>query len=188
MSEHLVSVVRKTLLVLPIRRGYKASFFEGGIRVPLFMKWPSGIPEAAVRNGPVTQMDILPTLAAATGALIPENLNLDGRALLSQDHDQDDLFWRNGGYRAYRKGNWKLQWLEQSDKVWLFDLATDPLEAYDLAAAEPARVNALMADLRAQDGEQAPSAWPLQLEIPLAVDKTLEQPLLEGDEHIIFSN
>ena len=152
------------------------------------MKWPSKIPATAVRRGAVTHMDILPTLAAAAGTTLPENLELDGQDLVSGTHDQQELFWRNGKYRTYRQGDWKLHWLEDHSKFWRFDLANDPLESRNLAAAEPERGDALMATLRALDEEQVPSAWPIQLEIPLSIDKTLESPLLEGEEYVVFSN
>ncbi len=169
-------------------RGYKASFFEGGVRVPFFMKWPSAIPAAQVHAGSVTQMDIFPTLTQAADASLPESLELDGQDLLSDHHGPREIFWRNGQYRAYRKNDWKLQWLEKSQRIWLFDLANDPFERNDLAAAMPHKVEDLMADLRQIDQEQLLSAWLPQLEIPLSVDKTLEEPLQEDDEYIVFTN
>jgi arylsulfatase A-like enzyme len=49
-------------------RGWKATFFEGGIRVPMFMKWPAGIPKGVKPQMVVNHMDIFSTVAAATGA------------------------------------------------------------------------------------------------------------------------
>ncbi len=49
-------------------RGWKITMFEGGLRVPMFMKWPAKIPAGASVDTPVAHIDVMPTLAAAAGA------------------------------------------------------------------------------------------------------------------------
>src|SRR5690606_22420351 len=49
-------------------RGWKATFFEGGVRTPLFVRWPARLPAGAQVAGPATHMDIFATAAAAAGA------------------------------------------------------------------------------------------------------------------------
>ena len=95
---------------------------------------------------------------------------------------------KNGKYRSHRQGRWKLQWLEDQDRIWLFDLERDPLEANNLTNEMPEQVASMMRDIRAIDQDQLPPAWPPQLEIPLAIDKTLEEGLKEDDESIVFTH
>jgi arylsulfatase A-like enzyme len=61
-------------------RGWKATFFEGGIRTPYFVRWPDGLPSGQRVVGPATHMDIFATAAAAAGA--PEQPRVDGVNLL----------------------------------------------------------------------------------------------------------
>ncbi|MDG2050394.1 MAG: hypothetical protein P8M78_09550 [Myxococcota bacterium] len=57
-----------------------------------------------------------------------------------------------------------------------------------MANEMPEQVASMMRDIRAIDQDQLPPAWPPQLEIPLAVVKTLEEELKEDDEYIVFTN
>jgi len=65
-------------------RGWKATFFEGGIRVPLFMRWPAVIPQGVKPQLPVNHVDIFTTVAAAAGAKLPADRVMDGINLLPQ--------------------------------------------------------------------------------------------------------
>ena len=62
-------------------RGHKGMLFEAGIRVPFFMTWPNGFNPGEI-DEPVISLDIFPTVCAATGTEVPENLKLDGKNLL----------------------------------------------------------------------------------------------------------
>jgi arylsulfatase A-like enzyme len=63
-------------------RGNKGGYYEGGIRVPFFARWP-GVIHADTRSGiPVTQIDLYPTLLDAAGASVPDGLTLEGESLL----------------------------------------------------------------------------------------------------------
>ena len=94
-------------------RGGKRWFFEGGVRVPFVIRWPGRAPSGVTYEPPVSSLDLLPTIAAATGAKLPDKA-LDGTDLLpyvdgSQDGvPHESLFWRAGPNRAMRSGNWKL--------------------------------------------------------------------------------
>jgi uncharacterized sulfatase len=59
-------------------RGWKITQFEGGIRVPLFVKWPGRIPAGTESQTPVAHIDMMPTLLAAAGQRLPENVDIDG--------------------------------------------------------------------------------------------------------------
>ncbi|MBL9189445.1 MAG: sulfatase-like hydrolase/transferase [Opitutaceae bacterium] len=135
-------------------RGDKGQVLEGGIRVPFFATWPGRIPAGRTSDHPVIALDVLPTALAAAGAPIPAGL--DGANLLplltagSAAAPHAALFWRFGPQRAVRRGQWKLtDWRDFDAKTqsgWqLYDLAADPGESRDLAAAQPALVRELSA-------------------------------------------
>ncbi|HCS26551.1 MAG TPA: sulfatase, partial [Spongiibacteraceae bacterium] len=96
-------------------RGWKLTAFEGGIRVPLFIKWPQRIPKGAVLETPAAHIDLLPTIASVVGAGNPEGVDIDGIDLLplasgqAADNQSRTLFWQSGYYRIVRHGDWKLQ-------------------------------------------------------------------------------
>ncbi len=176
-------------------RGWKISQFEGGIRVPLIVKWPARIAAGTVAEQPVAHIDMMPTLAAAAQAPHPEGVEIDGKNLLplatgegAEQWDRETLFWQSGHYRVVRHGDWKLQVTARPDKQWLFNLAEDPTEQINLASTEPGK----LAELQALLDEHAASAraplYPAVLESPIAIDKTLAEPFAEGDEFIYWPN
>lgn len=176
-------------------RGFKLTFFEGGIKVPFFMRWPARIPAGLEVAEPVHHFDIFATAVAAAGATSPQDRTLDGVDLLpwinadrEADAPHEALFWRSGHYQAVRAGRWKLQRAERPKKVWLYDLAADPTEQSDLSATEPERVAELMALLDRHNAEQAPPAWPASLEVPIFIDKTGEDPQDPDDPYVYVPN
>ena len=175
-------------------RGWKATFFEGGIHVPFFMRWPAGIPQGASVTAPVSHFDIFATAAAAAGQKAPADRIIDGVNLLpfikgeAPGRPHDVLFWRTDRYRVVRAGDWKLQVSEAPAKDWLFNLATDPTEQTNLAAKEPARVAELKQQLTAWDQAQHKPLWPSLGAGPIAIDKSLRQPQAAADEFIYYSN
>ncbi len=64
------------------RRGSKWNVYEGGLRVPWIVRWPGRVPAGATNDAPFIGTDLLPTLAAATGAALPRGVTLDGRNVL----------------------------------------------------------------------------------------------------------
>jgi uncharacterized sulfatase len=176
-------------------RGWKISQFEGGIRVPLMIKWPAKIAPGTVAEEPVAHIDVMPTLTAAAGAAQPENVIIDGKNLLplatgngGEAWSRDTLFWQSGHYRVVRHKDWKLQVTARPDKQWLFNLADDPNEKNNLAASEPEKVAALMALLDAHSASSRPSLYPPVGEQVIAIDKTLAEHFEEGDEYIYWPN
>lgn len=98
---------------LPLREG-KGTMFEGGPRVPCIMRWPGHIPADMECSHMAATIDILPTLAAITGAPLPK-LPIDGvniRSLLQGDFKSQPrnhfFFYYGGELRAVRRGPWKL--------------------------------------------------------------------------------
>jgi arylsulfatase A-like enzyme len=98
------------------------------------------------------------------------------------------MFWRSGQYQVVRDGDWKLQVNGARNKIWLFDLATDPTEQVDLSTKEPARVKAMQALLAAQNAETMKPIWPSLLQGPVFVDHPSGVPQKSGDEYILWDN
>ncbi len=175
-------------------RGWKQTFFEGGIRTPLLMKWPAAIPAGSVYHAPVTHFDIFATAAAAAKAATPKDRVIDGVNLVpfvtgkSAGRPHQALFWRGGPYRVVRAGDWKLQVTERPNKDWLYDLSADPTERRNLAAAMPERVAELKRLLAQHDAQQAPSLWPELGQGPVMLDHPLDIPQTEEDEYVYWSN
>jgi arylsulfatase A-like enzyme len=170
-------------------RGWKLTFFEGGIRVPTFMVWPGRITPGTRVEHPVSHLDMLPTLAAAAGAEPPADRPIDGVNLLPSlsgtprpEALERPLFWQDGHYLAVRQGGWKLQTSQRPRKDWLYDLENDPTERTNLAAARPEKVAELKALLAAHRAHGRPALYPYAAEVPVMVDKTLEEKATAADE------
>ena len=146
----------------PLRNG-KSTTFEGGMRVPLVVRWPGRIPAGRTIEEPAAMIDWMPTLARLAGATLPGDVEIDGKNIFplldGRGHRDPEggfryLYYRqdNSGLGAYREGRWKLKLAVQGgESVYarydhgdlLFDLAADPGEQNDLAAAMPERVEGL---------------------------------------------
>jgi len=132
-------------------RGTKKMIAEGGIRVPLVVRWPRRIPAGTVTEIPMIGMDLHSLVLHASGAERPPNSKpLDGvnplPALAGERAAplHEALFWEFRGQWAVRRGDYKL-----TDEG-LFHLASDPREQSDLGRSKPA----IKADL-----EQRRSRW-----------------------------
>ena len=143
-------------------RGSKRQTLDGGIRVPFVVSWPGTIPPGRY-DEPIIQLDVAPTALSAAG-VDHADAAFDGVDILPQltrrdpRPPHDTLYWRFGEQMAIRRGPWKLvRWgfneTRDPDETWpkLYDLAADPGESRDLAAAEPERVTELEAAWRAWD-------------------------------------
>lgn len=142
-------------------RGHKQSHYEGGIRVPFFLRWPGQLPAGSTFAGLVSTLDIAPTMR--TAAHIEEEVPADGidlRPYLSETPRAEPahtaLFWRRGDRRAARVEDWKM--VAQGKRVELYDLAQDPGEQHNLAREQPQQLKAL---------EQAFADWEAPMVSPL---------------------
>jgi arylsulfatase A-like enzyme len=169
-------------------RGWKATFFEGGIRAPLFMRWPARIAPGTVRADMTGHLDIFATIAGAAGAALPEGRTIDSEDILAGPARRPAMFWRSGDYRAVRAGDWKLQVTRRPERARLYNLAADPTERTDLSAREPARVAALRAMIEAQNKGMARPIWPGLVEGPVRVDVPLNAPWRDGQDYIYWTN
>jgi uncharacterized sulfatase len=178
-------------------RGWKLTQFEGGIRVPYVAKWPAYIPAGMQYKPAISNIDILPTVVAAAGASLPADRVMDGVNLLpflgknaAQQAPQPPrpLFWRAGPYRTVQDGGWKLIVSEMPKKDWLFNLAVDPTEQANLAATQPQKLAQLKALLQAHHANMPPPLWPSFIQLPVAIDKTLDQKQTPTDEYTYWYN
>jgi arylsulfatase A-like enzyme len=128
--------------------GAKGELLEGGIRVPLIVRWPGKIAPGTTSEQVMISMDFLPTfLAAANGApspvVPPDGQNLLPVLLGTQPPHPRRLYWRHktADQAALRDGDWK--YLRLGGKEHLFDLAADARERADRSLVEPARLAAM---------------------------------------------
>ena len=134
--------------------GQKGELLEGGLRVPMFVRWPARI-RAAQRSEQVNiTMDWMPTLLAAAGTAPRADFPSDGMNLLdvisgNASIQPRQLYWRykSSTQAAMRDGDWK--YLKIAAHEYLFNLAADERERADLARKEAARM-ASMKDLWAK--------------------------------------
>lgn len=150
-------------------RGEKGSVFEGGLRVPFIMRWPEHLPAGITWERPTISMDGTVTALAAAGiAIDPKQFDgVDLRQTLRAGAanavaDERTFHWRMGPRRALRQGPWKLvgEAVRGEPGPWqLYNLAEDVAEQHDLAAREPARLQALRDRYEAWSAAQASSLW-----------------------------
>lgn len=173
-------------------RGWKLTYFEGGIRVPLFVRWPGRIEAGTERNMPVAHLDLFPTIVAAAGAPLPADRVIDGINILpfakgeAGEEPNRPIFWRDGYYHAVRHDDWKLQFSERPNKVWLYNLKDDPTEQNNLADDHPEKVAELKALVEAHNATQRDPLFPAVAEMPILIDKTLKEEASEEDEYIYW--
>lgn len=121
--------------------GAKTELLEGGIRVPLLVRWPARIAPRSESLQVMLSMDLLPTLLAAAGLQPDPAFPPDGENLLAQlmgaAPQSRKVFWRYKAQeqRAYRDGNWK--YLLINGKEYLFDLSSDQRERANRRTLEP---------------------------------------------------
>lgn len=175
-------------------RGWKATFFEGGVRVPFFARWPGGLPSGARVSGPAGHLDVFATAVAAAGGATPTDRTIDSVNLLpfmrgeTLGRPHETMFWRSGHYRVVRNGDWKLQVSARPERTWLFNLAEDPQEHRDLSAQEPQRVAEMRAMIEAHERNMPAPLWPALLEGPVRIDPHLNTPWTEDQEYVYWAN
>jgi arylsulfatase A-like enzyme len=158
----------------PLRSG-KGYAYEGGIRVPLIVRWPGVVAPGTMSAEPVISVDLLPTITQATGIMAPQDRDIDGLSLVehlknpSKPLKRESLVWHfphyrhpPGPYSIIRSDDWKLiKWYEGQTE--LYRLSDDLSEQNDLAAKMPEKVAeleaALMKELK-REGARLPRSNP----------------------------
>jgi arylsulfatase A-like enzyme len=161
-------VTRETMLIFTNDNGgerlsrsapffhHKGTLWEGGIRVPCFVRWPGRLPSGRMVHEPAMTMDLTATILAATGTTAPRDRPLDGRDLLPVFTGRDrlptrTLFWRvdriDRKQKAARQGRWK--YLRDGAIDLLFDIEHDPGEREDVSYRHPNTVGELKRALEA---------------------------------------
>ena len=166
--------------VAPLRGG-KLELYEGGIRVPLVLRWKGRIAPGSRCDLPVTSMDFYPTLLALCGLEREMNEAPDGRDLAAlvtggKPPERQPLFFHvpnaTRPRAAILSGDLKLlHFFEGEDE--LYDLSTDPGEQHDLAPRDPERAALLRAELL---------AWLTSLGTPLPVPNPAHDPAAHQKE------
>jgi arylsulfatase A-like enzyme len=157
----------------PFRSG-KGSYFEGGIREPLVVRWPREVAPASVCHIPVMGIDFFPTFLEAAGLSVPRGKILDGESLLPllTDHgvfpsrtlfwhfpvylqayagkadDAHDPLFRTRPGSALRKGKWKFHEYFENGRQELYDLENDPGERQNVAALYPEKTTEFYDELK----------------------------------------
>lgn len=151
-------------------RGFKATTWEGGVRVPFCVQWTGHLPAGAKYSEPVIQLDILPTALAAAGAPASAEAKLDGVDLLpyltgqKSGRPHEALYWRFGHQWAIRHGDWKLVAGNGGDlEGELFNLAKENTETTNLAGELSDKVAELKSLWEVWNAEQAPPSAPKEL-------------------------
>jgi arylsulfatase A-like enzyme len=157
----------------PFRAG-KGSYFEGGTREPLVMRWPAKVKANSTCAVPVSGIDYYPTFLEVAGLPVPEGKQLDGVSLVplltqagpipdrvlywhfpvylqayagAGDDSHDPLFRTRPG-SALRCGKWKLHEYFEDGRIELYDLEADAGERTNLAASLPEKAAELHALLK----------------------------------------
>ncbi len=128
-------------------RGLKRDVYEGGIRVPMIIRWPGHVPAGRTSDDVWAFWDLMPTLAEFGGTKAPKNI--DGISMvpailgLPQLNQHEYLYWDYGHVRgrfhqAVRMRNWKgVRYNGQGNPIELYDLVVDPAEERNIADAHP---------------------------------------------------
>jgi arylsulfatase A-like enzyme len=146
-------------------RGLKRELYEGGIRVPLLVRWPGRVRAGTTSAYPVTLCDLMPTAAALAGARISsatDGVSLQSLLLGWRAPRRESLYWEfhEGGFaQAVRVGSWKAVRKGIDGAVELYDLKTDIGETRDVASRHPALVRRAEVIMRREHVES--EDWPL---------------------------
>ncbi len=185
-------------------KGYKGTYYEGGIRVPFFVKWPGKVKPGTKCDEPIIGVDMYPTLCEIAGTKTPENQPIDGVSLVplfqgeietladralfwhfpaylqsynGVSNEQRDPLFRSRPCSIIRHGDWKLHQYFEDGGIELYNLRDDIGETTDLNEKQPAKTRELLTRLE---------SWRKQINAPVpakqnpAYDATDEAKAIEA--------
>ncbi len=154
-------------------KGYKGTYYEGGIREPFFVVWPGVVRPGTKSDVPVINLDLYPTFCAMTGARLPDQQPVDGQNLMPLLHGQQtfvdrslywhfpaylqsynridgqrDLLYRSRPCSIIRRGDWKLHEYFEDGGLELYNLRDDIGERDNLVQSHPDKADQLHTALR----------------------------------------
>lgn len=147
-------------------RGFKRSLHEGGVRVPMIVRWPGHVPAGKTSDFVWAFWDFLPTACQLAGVEPPSGI--DGLSVVptllgkGEQKQHDTLYWEfnEGGFQqGVRMGDWKAV-RKLGGPMELYDLRTDLRETNDISARHPdvvARIEAYLRTARTEDPR-----WPMK--------------------------
>src|ERR1051326_3465170 len=148
-------------------RGFKRDLYEGGIRVPLIVRWPAQVRPSQVTDRVCAFWDFLPTAAEIAGAKPPEKI--DGISLFptllgqTQTNQHDFLYWEfheRGFQQAVRMGDWKAVRPQVGEPLELYNLKTDLGEKQNVASQNPEIIAKIETYLKTARTESP--RWPIK--------------------------
>jgi len=180
----------------PLREG-KGHLYEGGIRVPLIVRWPEKVKAGLTCAAPTSSYDLPATIAEVCGRLMPATDGVSIRPLLagaSEVAERDTLYWHYPHYSpqggkpggAIRQGEFKLIEFYEQGRRELFNVVRDVSENTNLADVEPervARMAAQLADWRKQVNAEMPGPNPKFVPDAQAADGTIMLPAKTAEVH-----
>jgi arylsulfatase A-like enzyme len=155
-------------------KGYKGTYYEGGIREPFFVKWPGVVKPGTKSSEPIIGVDLYPTFCEITGAKLPTDQPVDGVSLVPLlkgevktlgdraiywhfpaylqsysvwDEQRDPLF-RSRPCSVIRLGDWKLHQYFEDGELELYNLRQDIGETTDLSKKNAAKTKQLLTTLQ----------------------------------------
>ncbi|TWT84742.1 Arylsulfatase [Planctomycetes bacterium CA13] len=146
-------------------RGKKATFWEGGLRVPFCLQWKGKIPAGKAVSHPVISLDLMPTFIKAAGGKIDPDWKLDGVDLLplavgaKKNRPKRTLYWAWGPRKAIRQGDRKALSTDNGKTWQMYDLANDIGEQHDLAASRPEELQTLIRQHDKWEKTLMPPQW-----------------------------
>lgn len=145
----------------PLRAG-KGHNYEGGIKVPLIVRWPGLADKKETNNSIITGMDYFPTLLEMCELPVQPDNHLDGKSFVKAlrgevINNKRAFFWHQTASRptstgdhnssVIRIGKYKLHHFLDNNKLELYDLDKDPYEQHNLVSEKPGLVQELKAQL-----------------------------------------
>ena len=158
-------------------KGAKGALYEGGVRVPTFITWPSTVKSGSECNTPITSVDFMPTFAELAGAKLPTNQPVDGSSIVTllkgeamkersifwhyplyltgtgegkviPVHGTVNMYWRGVPASMIMKGPWKVINFFEDNSFKLYNIEKDLSESKDLSSEYPEVAKSLIEELK----------------------------------------